>query len=145
LENRELLRIAAKASRISWVVQTLAATHDGQRMIGVTLAGIRQVKIESNLQRASAPRGFRRRARRSIARGEEVTLALLERLCKFSPELAIREPCPHDSPNSRRYNAAGVNRITLLAHSCLICQTPANQALASRCARLPPARPSKIG
>jgi hypothetical protein len=66
LENRELPRIAAKASRISWVVQTLAATHDGQRMIGVTLAGIRQVKIESNLQRASAPRGFRRRARRSI-------------------------------------------------------------------------------
>jgi hypothetical protein len=66
LENRELLRIAAKASRISWVVQTLAATHDGQRMIGVTLAGIRQVKIESNLQRASTPRGFRRRARRSI-------------------------------------------------------------------------------
>jgi len=44
----------------------LAATHDGKRMIGVSLAGIRQVKIESNLQRASAPRGFGRRTRRSI-------------------------------------------------------------------------------
>jgi hypothetical protein len=58
LENRELLRIAAKASRISWVVQTLAATHDGQRMIGVTLAGIRQVKIESNLQGRAHPGDF---------------------------------------------------------------------------------------
>lgn len=46
-----------------------------------------------------------------VARGQEVTPALLERMRNFSPELAIREPV------RMILNAAGVNRITPVTYS----------------------------